>query len=151
MTTKGPDFYNFGRQVESGLREGWQRTHHQVNTLSNSRLDCGNKDATVYTNSRILEFNKEQKRTTTFENQNSTIIEPCYIGNNVKIINSTVGPHASIGEGTIIENSKVKNSIIQTNCKIKNAELSNSMIGNFAEYSGKSSDVSISDYSTIRQ
>lgn len=113
-------------------------------------LDCGNKDATVYTNSRILEFNKDVTRTTKFENQNSKIIEPCYIGGNVKLIDSTVGPYASIGDNTIIEGSVVKNCIIQTNCKIKNADLSNSMIGNFAEYTGKSNDLSISDYSVVR-
>jgi len=113
-------------------------------------LDCGNKDATVYTNSRILEFIKDQPRTSKFTNQGSTIIEPCFIGEGVQLINSTVGPHASIGDKTIIENSTVKNSIIQTNSKIKNAELSNSMVGNYAEFTGKSTDVSISDYSTIR-
>lgn len=113
-------------------------------------LDCGNKDATVYTNQRILEFNKNNPRTTNFLNQGSTIIEPCFIGENVKIINSTVGPHASIGANTVVENSTVKNTIIQTNSKIKNAELSNSMIGNYAEYSGKSNDASVGDYSTVR-
>jgi glucose-1-phosphate thymidylyltransferase len=113
-------------------------------------LDCGNKDATVYTNQRILEFNKNTARTSNFLNQGSTIIEPCFIGENVKIINSTVGPHASIGANTIVENSTVKNAIIQTNSKIKNAELSNSMVGNYSEYSGKSSDASVGDYSTVR-
>lgn len=113
-------------------------------------LDCGNKDATVYTNSRILEFNKDKPRTSKFSNVNSKIIEPCYIGEGVQLINSTIGPYASIGDKTIIENSVVENCIIQTNSKIKNAELNNSMIGNFAEFSGKSNDVSISDYSTIR-
>jgi glucose-1-phosphate thymidylyltransferase len=82
-------------------------------------------------------------------NTNSKVIEPCFIGNNVQLLNSTVGPHVSIGDGTIIENSIVKNSIIQTNSKIKNADLSNSMIGNFVEYTGKSNDASIGDYSTI--
>jgi glucose-1-phosphate thymidylyltransferase len=113
-------------------------------------LDCGNKDATVYTNSRILEFNKEKSRTSKFSNINSKIIEPCYIGEGVQLINSTVGPYASIGNNTIIENSVVENCIIQTNSKIKNAELNNSMIGNYSEFSGKSNDASISDYSTIR-
>jgi glucose-1-phosphate thymidylyltransferase len=113
-------------------------------------LDCGNKDATVYTNSRILEFNKEKPRTSKFGNINSKIIEPCYIGEGVQLINSTVGPYASIGDNTIIENSVVENCIIQTNSKIKNAELNNSMIGNYSEFSGKSNDASISDYSTIR-
>lgn len=113
-------------------------------------LDCGNKDATVYTNSRILEFIKDTLVHKTVNNQNSRIIEPCFIGENVKLINSDIGPHVSIGEGCVIENSVVKNCIIQTNSKIKNAELSNSMIGNFSEFTGKSSDASIGDYSTIK-
>ncbi len=113
-------------------------------------LDCGNKDATVYTNQRILEFNKKAVRKSSFINRNSSIIEPCFIGENVQLLNSTVGPHASIGDNSIIENSSVKNCIIQTNCKIKDAEVSNSMIGSFAEYTGKSNNLSIGDYSTIK-
>ena len=113
-------------------------------------LDCGNKDATVYTNQRILEFNKDEARTSKYINNNSVIIEPCFIGENVQLINAKVGPHVSIGNGSIIQNSIVKNSIIQSNSKILNAELSNSMVGNNAEYTGKSSDLSLSDYSTIR-
>lgn len=115
-------------------------------------LDCGNKDATVYTNSRILEFIKTKETLVhgSVKNQNSKIIEPCFIGEGVQLIDSVVGPHASIGANTIIENSVVKNCIIQTNSKIKNADLSNSMIGNYSEYTGKSTDASIGDYSTIR-
>ncbi len=114
-------------------------------------LDCGNKDATVYTNSRILEFIKNERLiSTTSQLNNSKIIEPCYIGENVKITDSIVGPYVSIGANTTIENSLIKNSIIQTNSKIKNAELNNSMIGNYAEFTGKSNDASISDYTTIR-
>ncbi len=113
-------------------------------------LDCGNKDATVYTNQRILEFNKDTVRRSHFFNTNSSIIEPCFIGENVTLINSTVGPHASIGEGCVIENSTVQNSIIQTNSKIKDAVLSNAMVGNFAEYTGKSANLSIGDYCIIR-
>ncbi len=113
-------------------------------------LDCGNKDATVYTNQRILEFNKNDIRQTTFTNQNSKIIEPCFIGEGVQLINSSVGPHASIGENTIIENSTITNSIIQTNTKIKDATISNSMLGNYVVYKGKSNDLSIGDYNTIK-
>ena len=113
-------------------------------------LDCGNKDATVYTNQRILEVNKNKIIQAKFANDNSRIIEPCFIGENVQLINSTIGPHVSIGANTVIKNSVVKNCIIQTNSKIQNAELGNSMIGNYAEFTGHSNDVSIGDYSTIK-
>ncbi|MFI5164088.1 MAG: sugar phosphate nucleotidyltransferase [Bacteroidia bacterium] len=107
-------------------------------------LDCGNKDATVYTNKRILEYNANGKT------GNEKVIQPCYIGKNVQIINSTVGPFASIGDNTIIENSTVENCIIQANTRIKNAKLSNSMLGNFVEFSGSSNDASVGDYSVIK-
>jgi len=113
-------------------------------------LDCGNKDATVHTNQRILEFNKGNAglKSATYRLTNSQIVEPCFIGENVTISDSTIGPHVSVGDNTVIEKSIIKNSIVQSNTKIKNASLSNSMIGNYVEYSGSSVDSSIGDYST---
>lgn len=114
-------------------------------------LDCGNKDATVYTNHRVLEFDagKDFLKGKNIKNTNSVIIEPCYIGNDVQLINCVVGPHVSIGNNSKIENSVLKNSIIQTDAKIKNAVVSNSLIGIAAEVTGKQIDLSISDYTQI--
>ena len=114
-------------------------------------LDCGNKDATVYTNQRVLEFNKgnaelKGKNITT---ENSVIIEPCFIGDNVVIKNSIVGPHVSIGANSSVNNSVIHNSIIQASTKLSNTVISNSMIGEGAEVKGKSLDLSMSDYTTL--
>lgn len=108
-------------------------------------LDCGNKDATVYTNKRILDHKQINGMS-----EGGKIIQPCFIGENVQIVNSTVGPFASIGDNTWIENSTVENSIVQTNTKVKNAKVSNSILGNFVEFSGTSADASVGDYSVIK-
>lgn len=112
-------------------------------------LDCGNKDATVYTNQRVLE-NKYPKGhlAASAKNNNSVIIAPCYIGENVQLHNSVIGPHVSIGANSVVTSSVIKNSIIQTNTKITNAGIDNSMIGNSVVYSGKMQDLSMGDYST---
>ncbi|MES2131943.1 MAG: sugar phosphate nucleotidyltransferase [Bacteroidota bacterium] len=114
-------------------------------------LDCGNKDATVYTNQRVLEFDKDKAilkgKNTVIEN--SLIIEPCYIGDNVVLKNSIVGPHASIGAGCKLTDVIIKNSIVQTNTKLNGINISNSMIGEGAEVKGKALDISMSDYTTI--
>ena len=81
--------------------------------------------------------------------ENSKIIPPCSIGNDVKLINSTVGPHVSIGNGTIIENSSITDSIIQAHTTVKNSKISNSMIGNHVLYTGNSDDLSIGDFNHI--
>jgi glucose-1-phosphate thymidylyltransferase len=115
-------------------------------------MDCGNKEVTVETNRRMLGFlaeSNEALQATSVVNENATIIEPCFLGEGVQLINSTVGPFASIGAGTIIENSNVKNSIIQTQAVIKNATLDNAMIGNHDTFDGNFTNVSIGDYSQL--
>ncbi len=113
-------------------------------------LDCGNKDATVYTNQRVLELIKSENLiANTLKSNNAVIIEPCYIGENVTIENSIIGPHVSIGEGSVITNSIITNSIIQTNCNITMAVIDNSMIGSFVNYSAKATNLSMGDYSTL--
>ena len=113
-------------------------------------LDCGNKDATVYTNQRILEFNKNNNLvSSTIQSNNSTIIPPCFVGENVVLENATIGPHVSIGKNSIVKSSTIKNSIIQNNTQIKDSEICNSMIGNYVQFKGKSEDLSIGDYTTI--
>lgn len=113
-------------------------------------LDCGNKDATVYTNKRILEFNKNENLISDkAEIIDSVILQPCYIGDNVKISGSVIGPYASISKESVIKDSIIKNSIIQASAKIKNSHLDNSMVGNNVELNGTSHQVSIGDFTTV--
>lgn len=112
-------------------------------------LDCGNKDATVYTNKRVLEMNSATSMIAkSVKKENALIIEPCFIGENVVLKNCIVGPHVSLGEGCKVEASVISNSIVQTNSKIKNSVIDNSMIGNYADYSNSPEQLSLSDYST---
>lgn len=113
-------------------------------------LDCGNYKATVYTNQRVLEFIKNEDIVdSSLKNENSKIIAPCFIGKNVVLKNTTVGPHVSIGDNTVIENSTISNTIIQTNTIIKNSKLTNSMIGNFVTINNNSQELSVGDYNEI--
>jgi glucose-1-phosphate thymidylyltransferase len=115
-------------------------------------LDCGNKDATVYTNQRYLEYIKDQNLVAeSAKIIDSTIIEPVFIGENCLIESCVIGPHVSIGENSKLFRSVIKNSIIQTNSGIENAVVENSMIGNFVNYQGQSKDLSIGDYNTIQE
>lgn len=129
------------------------RSKSKIFTLGevNEWMDCGNKEVTVETNSKILSFEKEE-----FENiptsakvNNSLIIPPCFIGENVVIENSKIGPNVSLGDGTKVVNSNIDNSLIQENSEITHANLSNSMIGNFVKYNGASRDISLGDYSVM--
>ena len=115
-------------------------------------LDCGNKNVTVQTNQRYLDFIKEQKLVSDKAKLvNSVVINPCFIGDGVVIENSVVGPYVSVGENTRISDSRIKNSIIQKDSAIRNAMLENSMLGNFVTFDGSTHDLSLGDYNAITQ
>lgn len=113
-------------------------------------LDCGNKDATIYTNQRTLENKKgiEQLIKSSAVIVDSTIIEPCFIGENVIVKNSVIGPHVSLEAGVVVEDSRIKNSIIQSHSVVKNAHMHASMLGKNVTYIEMSRELSIGDFST---
>ena len=111
-------------------------------------LDCGNKNNTVYTHARWLEsLSGENLIDASLINRNALVIEPCFIGKGVTIVNSVIGPHVSLADGCSIENSILRNSIVQKNTRIQNSVIGNSMIGSFVEIKNQMLDLSMGDYS----
>lgn len=113
-------------------------------------LDCGNKDATVYTNQRILEIKQKTEKLVSDKATitNSIVIQPCFIADGVVIKNSVVGPHVSLEKDAVIEDSRIVNSIVGAKTIVKNANLSNSMLGKEVNYSEKPREMSLGDFST---
>jgi len=139
-------------QINDGINSMKQKGFIFVPGKVDEWMDCGNKDVTVETNGRMLNFlhkDGEKLISDSVKITNSEITEPCFIGENVILINSKIGPNVSVGNGTKIENSTIKNSLIQTETEIKNANLDNAMIGNFAKFNGKFTQISIGDYSVL--
>lgn len=116
-------------------------------------LDCGNKEVTVETNQRVLEHDAEAGRLQNLSSNftDSVIIQPCYIGPNVQIERSVVGPHVSLGEGTILTNVNISNCIVGNQTRLSAINLSGAMIGSNAQYNGRSKDLSLGDFSTVNE
>ncbi len=117
-------------------------------------LDCGNKEVTVHTNQRVLEYDFEKNAKMVADTvmiNDAVIIPPCYLGENVLIENSVVGPHVSLGDGSRVINSIIKNSNVQNNSTLENVVVENSMIGSNASYRALARDLSLGDYSTIQE
>jgi len=114
-------------------------------------MDCGNKNAMVDTNTKVLSFigkgeglvDKSVKLT------NSLIIPPCYIGKDVVLDNAIVGPNVSIENGSRITGSVVRNSIVRSDAKITDAVIDNSMLGERSTVRGHAMDLSIGADCTI--
>lgn len=146
IATKGE--YQLTDAMESLKRKGAKFEQGTVQDW----LDCGNKNATVDTNSVYLGYLSDRGTKLVSDKAeliNSVIIQPSFIDEGARIINSVVGPGVSIGKNTVIENSVVKKSIIQGNTVLKNKLIENSMVGNSAKLVGKLEDLSIGDYVVV--
>ncbi|MBT1700577.1 nucleotidyltransferase [Fulvivirgaceae bacterium PWU4] len=138
--------YQFTTALQNLNKKGAKFTPGRVSEW----LDCGNKNVTVQTNQRYLEFIKGEKLVSPKARlNNAVIIPPCFVGDEAVIENSVVGPYVSIGRNSHIKDSRIINSIIQTNSKVSQAVLENSMLGNFVNFEARPLDLSVGDFNTI--
>src|SRR3569623_1172288 len=114
-------------------------------------LDCGNKTATLRTNERFLTLlqGNQDLIASTAQLYNSVLISPVYLGQQVVIENTVLGPYVSVGSHSYIKNARIQNSIIQKHSTVEGTILKNSMLGNHVCLTSKSAEVSIGDYTTI--
>ena len=139
-------------QINDGIKQMMAKGMKFVPGKVDEWMDCGNKEVTVETNSRMLNFlHNDGIHLVDFDVklENATIIPPCYIGQDVVLINTTVGPNVSLGNGCHLIDTKIKNSLVQNNTHIKNANLDNAMIGSHVTYNGNFTSISIGDYSVL--
>ncbi|MBA3657414.1 MAG: NTP transferase domain-containing protein [Gemmatimonadaceae bacterium] len=109
--------------------------------------DAGKIETILDTNREMLTKGHSRKPG---DVQGSTINDPVYVEEGVKIRNSTVGPNVSIGAGTVIEDSQLSHAIIGTNAKIRKSTLTNSLIGDETVLTGVKGEVTVGDHSEVR-
>ncbi len=139
-------------QINDGIKQMQAKGYTFKPGQIDEWMDCGNKAVTVETNGRMLNFlyqEGEKMVSARAKIENSEIIPPCYIGDDVVLKNAKIGPNVSIGLGTVIEDSTITESLIQNFSLVKNANLKNAMIGNYAKFDGDFTEISIGDYSVL--
>ncbi len=110
-------------------------------------LDCGTLPAWLETSGIIVE--KEAGRHAQPAYQDTKIIPPVYIGDDVEMKGCTIGPHASIAAGSKLKNCTVKNSLIQEYAQLEDCNIENSTIGRHTELKGVNQEVHVGDHSKI--
>jgi glucose-1-phosphate thymidylyltransferase len=78
------------------------------------------------------------------------VIDPVYIEDDVVLSASTVGPNVSIGAGSRIDHSELRDTIVGAGSAVSNSTLAGSMIGDSAVIEGLRGQVNISDHSVVR-
>ena len=79
-----------------------------------------------------------------------TIVEPVYVEDGVTLAASTIGPNVSIGAGSRVEHSTLRDAIVGTGAVVTNSTLAQSMIGDGAQVEGVRGSVNVSDHSVVK-
>ncbi len=106
--------------------------------------DCGKPETLLSTNRHLLQRDSKLR-----EIAGVVTIPPVYIGANAEIINSIVGPFATIGEGAKVTDSIIRNSIIGDESSVSGVLLDNSIIGNNGVVKGGFKRVNAGDSSEV--
>lgn len=134
--------YQLTTALENLRSKNMRFTTHKINNW----LDFGTVQNLINSHKKLVVDNSMNHK----EFKNTIIKEPCYIGPDVSIENSTIGPFVSVGGSTKIVSSVIDNSIIQSGSVISDAKLSNSLIGKNVVYKPNPTEVNIGDYSTFK-
>jgi len=109
--------------------------------------DAGKIDTLLETNRVMLEKGHARKPTS---HGDSTIIDPVYIEDDVVLKDARIGPNVSIGRGSVIERSELRDTLVGSNTKIVGSTLENSLIGDSALIEGVKGELTLSDHSEVR-
>ena len=134
-------------QLTDALQEMVNRGYRLKTFPVSSWYDCGHQESLLETNRVLLEEKEDIDQV--FKLKDSVIIQPVAIGENVTIINSVIGPHASIADDSIIESSIISDSVIGSRSHISKVNLQSSIVGDEASVHGKHNSLNIGDMSSI--
>lgn len=108
-------------------------------------LDAGTSAALLETNAYLLDHGRDNSDTAMAED--SVIIPPVNIHPSARVCASVIGPHVSIGEGTAVKGSTIKNSIIGPGTHVTNCMLEESLLGHNVTITGQTGKFNLGDNS----
>jgi glucose-1-phosphate thymidylyltransferase len=110
-------------------------------------LDCGTVPALMETTDVVLDKPGECRKEGTVEN--STVVEPVFIGPGARVVDAVVGPYAAIHGGAVVRGSVLRHTILFDGATVENSSLHGSLVGQHAVVRGFSGTLNIGDHGTV--
>ena len=109
--------------------------------------DAGEQGTLLETNASMLRRGRARKPAQV--PAGVTIVDPVYVEDGVILAESTIGPNVSIGAGSRVERSALRDAIVGSDSVVTNSTLAQSMIGDGARVEGVRGSVNVSDHSVV--
>jgi glucose-1-phosphate thymidylyltransferase len=105
--------------------------------------DCGKVDTLLETNRHLLEHGRGQRPKTV--PKGVRLVEPVRIEDGVRLADCTIGPNVTLGAGSSVTGSSVKNSILGDNVRVQGATIEDSVVGDDQAIEGRALVSSVLD------
>lgn len=103
--------------------------------------DCGNAEALLDTNRYLLAAEPPSPA----QRPGSLIVPPSYVHRDAILEDAVIGPYASVGAGTVVRNSVIRDSIVEENAEIVDCILQRSVIGSKTVVHGSARSINLGD------
>jgi len=110
--------------------------------------DAGKLDTLLETNRTILERGAARRPATV--PAGVRVIDPVYVEDGVTLSGATIGPNVSIGTGSTVEKSELRDTIVGARSRILRSKLARSLVGDEVLLDGVEGEVTVGDHSEIR-
>ncbi len=162
----GVYFINDTKLLDISLKELWEKRHLNrgelqltdalAQMIDDGRpftwvkiidwFDCGTAKSLLQTNQLLLDIQAELH-----DIEGSLIIPPVAIADTAEVTNSVIGPYVSIGPDARINRCIISDSILGAGASVCTAILRETVIGNRAFYQGAPGQVTLGDWSIVKE
>jgi len=111
--------------------------------------DTGTIDAILHANRYLLRKQQAAGPEAPYVQGTALIVPPSFVAPDARLEHSVVGPYASIGAGSVITDSVVRNSIVGDQARVRAAVLSGALVGDRAVVEGGFQKLNIGDDSSL--
>lgn len=111
--------------------------------------DCGKPETLLETNRHLLEHAGRGGVDRKAKLNGAEIVEPVRIEADVDIRGGRIGPNVTIGRGSRITDSVLRDVIVGHDARVSNSELHDSLVGNHVDLRGVKGQISLADHSEV--
>jgi glucose-1-phosphate thymidylyltransferase len=109
--------------------------------------DCGKPETLLATSQHVLESGRARQPD---DSSGSRIVDPVRIESGVEVTDSEIGPNVSVGKGSRIIRSTLRDCIVGEDVVIEDCVLSDSLVGRSVELHGVHGAVMLGDHSVVQ-
>ena len=109
--------------------------------------DAGKPETLLETNLHVLSTSRGRPPASLGEGV--TVNEPVHVAEGVTLENSVIGPNVTLGAGTVVRGSTLRDTIVGENSSIVDSHLHDSLLGSDVKVNGVRGQVDLGDHSVV--